>query len=460
MRPAPILYFLVLSLLWFACSMEDDTNPVGVEVGELIFSTDTVSFDTLITSRTSITRRFRIFNPSKQDILLDEIAVAGGEDSFYDIIVNGKQGASVRDELLEEGDSLLVLINVNIDPNDQDLPFLVKDSVIVNWEQNQTDIKLEAWGQNANFLRGVTVCDETWTNERPYVIQEFVAVDTLCTLTIAPGARILIDNGASIFVQGTLDVQGDSGNVVTFRNTRFDPSFLQAPGQWGGLVFLAGSRNNRISYATIENATTGIFTTGINVPSLRVQMEIDHTTIRHMSNAGIQAFTAEMEVSNTQIYDCGAFMASHFVGGNYSYDHCTFTNEQTSFIRDEPSVVFLDNFPPNEVPVVEDLNISITNSILWGSEDEELFIGNEGGAIIETVIEQNIIRSEDEIPGNFTSQDFNFPGFIGPFSFDYQLDSLAFARDKAIDSPIVDDILGISRDAIPDIGAFERVDQE
>lgn len=460
MKPVPILYFLLLSLVWFACSMEDDTNPVGVEVGELIFSTDTVSFDTLITSRTSITRRFRIFNPSKQDIVLNEIAVAGGEDSFYDIIVNGKQGASVRDELLGEGDSLLVLVNVNIDPNDQNLPFLVKDSVIVNWDQNQTDIKLEAWGQNANFLRGAIICDDTWTNERPYVIQESVLVDTLCTLTIEPGARILVDNGASIIVQGTLDVQADSGNVVTFRNTRFDPSFLRAPGQWRGLIFLPGSRNNRLSYVTIENAIDGIFTFGTNIASLRVQMALDHTTIRHMSNSGIQAFSSEIEVSNSQIYDCGGFMASHLVGGQYTYDHCTFTNEQTSFIRDEPSVVFLDNLPGSDEPLVADLFLSITNSIIWGSEDEELFIGNEGGAMIESFIEQNIIRSEAEIPNNFTSQDFNFPGFIDPFSFDYQLDSLAFARDKAIDSSITDDLLGIPRDATPDIGAFERVDQE
>lgn len=460
MKPNPILYFLALALLWFSCSIEDDTNPEGIAVGDLVFSTDTVSFDTLITSRTSITRRFRIFNPSNQDIVLDEIAVAGGDDSFYDIIVNGKQGASVGDELLQKGDSILVLVNVNIDPNDQDLPFLVKDSVIVHWGNSSTDIKLEAWGQNAIFLRNQILCDQTWTSERPYVIQGFVAVDSLCTLNIEPGARVLVDNGASIFVEGTLDVQGDSGNVVTFRNTRFDPAFLQAPGQWGGLVFFPGSRNNRISYATIENAVTGIFSFGTNIESLRVQLEVDHTTIRHMSNAGIQVFTTEMNVSNTQIYDCNAFMASHFVGGNYTYDHCTFTNEQTGFIRDDPSVIFLDNFPPNEEPVVEDLSLTITNSIIWGSEDEELFIGNDGGATIETMLQQNIIRSEEEIPGNFTSDEFNFPGFINVFAFDYQLDSLAFARDRAVESRRTDDLLGIPRDDMPDIGAFERVDQE
>ncbi len=460
MKPVPVLIILFLSLGWVACSIEDDVPPMGVAVGELVFSMDTVSFDTLITSRTSITRRFRIFNPSNQDLTLDEIAVAGGDDSSYDIIVNGKQGASVRDELLEKGDSLLVLVNVNIDPTDQNLPFLVKDSVLVSWNQTQTDIKLEAWGQNANFLRNEIVCDEIWTNEKPYVIQGFVAVDSLCSLTIEPGTRVLVDNGASIFVEGTLDVRGDSGNVVTFRNTRFDDSFLRAPGQWGGLVFFPGSRNNRISYATIENAITGIFTFGTNVDELRVQMDLDHTTIRHMSNAGIQAFTSELQLSNSEIYDCGGFMVSTFVGGNYTYDHCTFTNEQTSFIRDEPSLVFLDNFPGSEEPLVADLSVSISNSILWGSESEELFFGNEGGAVLDTMVRQNIIRSEGNWPGNFSSVDFNFPGFIDPFSFDYQLDSLAFARDQATGSRIVDDILGIPRDAMPDIGAFERVDRE
>ena len=153
-------------------------------------------------------------------------------------------------------------------------------------------------------------------------------------------------------------------------------------------------------------------------------------------------------------------MAAHFVGGEYKYDHCTFTNGQTSFIRDEPSVVFLDNFPSNEEPIVEDLSLSITNSIIWGSEDEELFIGNEGGAVIESLIEQNIIRSQEEFPGNFTSDEFDFPGFANPFSFDYQLDSLSFARDRATGSRITDDLLGIPRDDLPDIGAFERVDQD
>lgn len=460
MRRAQLFIGALMILLAIGCSLDDEPIPGSGSPTDLVFSTDTLSFDTLLTSRTSITQRFRIFNRSGSNLQIDEIAVAGGENSFYEIIVNGKEGPSVTDEVLNDGDSLLVLVNANIDPSDANLPFLVKDSVIVTWGQQQRDVKLEAWGQNANFLRGAVLCDETWTNDRPYVIQDFMAIDTLCNLTIEPGTQIYVDNGASIFVQGRLEVLGDSGNLVVFRNTRFDEQFLRAPGQWTGLVFLPGSRENVISYATIENAVNGIFSFGTNVRSARVQMAIDHTTIRHMSIAGVQAFSSDIDMSNSQIYDCGGYMVANFVGGDYVYDHCTFTNEQTSFIRDEPSLVFLDNFPPSEEPLVQDLSLSISNSILWGAEDEEVFIGNEGGATIDTTIRQNIIRSEMEWPGNYVSDEFNFPGFFDPFAYDYQLDSLSFARDKAVDSSIPDDLLGVPRDGFPDIGAFERVDQE
>ena len=42
----------------------------------------------------------------------------------------------------------------------------------------------------------------------------------------------------------------------------------------------------------------------------------------------------------------------------------------------------------------------------------------------------NIIRSELPWPGNFVSQERNFPGFIDPLSFDGQLDSLV-TKNKA-----------------------------
>lgn len=448
------LYSLLAFWAAIACSQLDDDVDNSATV-QLTVSTDTLLFDTLLTSRTSLTKRMRIFNPEKNAVNIERIALAGGESSPYGLIVNGKAGA-IENEFLAAGDSLLVLVDVTIDPMNTNDPFLVKDSLLISWNGNQQDIKLIAWGQEANYLMGAIVCDETWTADKPYVIQQALLVDSLCTLTIEAGTRVYIDNGASIFVQGQLKVSGDSGNHVVFRNTRFDEDFIEAPGQWGGLVFFPGSRENVLSYATIENAQNGIFAFGSSNTSDRVEISIDHSVIRHMSIAGIQTFTSEVQMSNSLIYNCGAYLVGNFVGGNYDYSYCTFSNEPSFFIRDDPSLIFLDNLP-GEVGLVDDLILSVTNSILWGTERDELLIGNDGGGLLDTTFQNNIVKFSIDLIGNFTSQQTNFPGFVDPFLFNFALDSLSFARDKG-NTPIFDDLLGIPRDEMPDLGALERVD--
>ena len=134
----------------------------------------------------------------------------------------------------------------------------MKDSVIVDWNGKTANAKLVAWGQDANYLNGDEICDETWTSARPYVIFNFAMVDTSCVLNMKPGTKVYLDNGASLFVFGTLKVKGDSANRVVFRNTRFDENYLQAPGQWDGLIFMESSRTNEISHAIIENGDIGI----------------------------------------------------------------------------------------------------------------------------------------------------------------------------------------------------------
>ena len=76
-----------------------------------------------------------------------------------------------------------------------------------------------------------------------------------------------------------------------------------------------------------------------------------------------------------------------------------------------------------------------------------------------TLLTTNIIKSNQEIANNFTSREFNFPGFKDPFLFDFSLDTLAFAKDKGTQIGIEDDITGRLRDASPDIGAYERIER-
>ncbi|MFY0605475.1 MAG: hypothetical protein JXR10_02100 [Cyclobacteriaceae bacterium] len=463
--------FLLVAVFSSACEPESEqiTASSGVQ---LTFSEDTVLFDTLLSSRTSITKRLRIFNPNSKAVRIDEIKMGSGGRSEFSMIVNGKSGVRVRDEVLNGGDSLLILVDVLVDPQDQNLPYLVKDSVVVSWGNQSAFVRLVAYGQDAHFINSEVICDDTWTAERPYVIYNYAAIGENCTLTMEPGTRVFIDNGASLLVEGTLIMQGDSSNRILVRNTRFDEDYLEAPGQWNGIVYLETSRNNVVSYADIENGQIGLgvgyafFTDGENtflLPEIsdnRVSIQIDHTSIRHMSTAGVLAFSSDVNMYNTEIYNAGGFLFGGFAGGNYQIDHCTMTNSSSFFINDDPMVQFSNNLEhPTDIKLLEHLSLSMTNSIIWGEGENQFFISDDNESSIDTLLVSNIIQSKTEIAGNYTSIERNFPGFIDPFSFDFQLDSLAFARDRGTQTAITDDLKGVARDNMPDIGAFERVDQ-
>ena len=43
-------------------------------------------------------------------------------------------------------------------------------------------------------------------------------------------------------------------DALPISNDRFDDNFINAPGQWGGIIFLPGSKDNTIDHAEIRNA--------------------------------------------------------------------------------------------------------------------------------------------------------------------------------------------------------------
>lgn len=462
-------YYVILlcALVFIACEPEEEQIS-GDQNLSLTFSTDTVLFDTLLTAKKSLTRRFRIYNPNSKAINIADIRLAGGSSSDYSIIINGKSGTSVQDEVVFGRDSLLVLVDVTIDPLDENTPYLVKDSVVVEWNGNSDHVKLVAWGQDANFIKDSIICDQVWTKEKPYVLYNVALVDAECTLTVEPGTKIFLDNDASLFVAGSLRILGDSGNHVTIRNTRFDENYLEAPGQWGGIYLLSGSKGNEIHYADIENGTYGLSLGNSLQPisagydtEIKSDLEISHSSIRHMSVAGILAFGSEVYAYNTEVYNVKTYLVGNFAGGNYRYEHCTFANNSSFFLNDDPLLQFSDNLViDGEGLWTGDLSLQMTNCIAWGRGDDQLIFSNEGAAGFDVTLLNNILKLSEEVDGNYVSDESNFPGFYDPLLFDFSLDSLAFARDKGIDIGIVDDINGMPRDTKPDIGAFERIDKK
>lgn len=409
-----------------------------------------------------MTRRFRIYNPHKNAIEISRLSLGQLNTSPYSLTVNGLKQDSFEDQVIFGKDSLLVLVEVLIDPKDESLPFLVKDSVVVEYNQNKTDVKLVAWGQDAVFLdREVVECDAVWTAGKPYVLYDTVLVAENCTLTVEPGARILIDNNSALAVAGTLQVLGTPEDKVLIRNTRLDANYEIAPGQWNAILFLEGSKDNIIDHAAIKNGTIGL-RLGSPDEDSDYDLVVSNTSIGHMSSTGILAYTSDLHVYNTEVFNCQEELVGNYLGGNYKYEHCTFSNSPNLFIRDLPSVIFADYIDLGDGSrLVDDLDVEVTNSIIWGEEDEELLLAASGEANVSILLNKNLIRSENEDwvqLGNYISQERNYPKFYAPAFYNYQLDSLSPVRDSASVSSITTDLLGTLRDDMPDLGAYERKD--
>ena len=117
-----LLFLVALGFLVWTCVPEDEIITSSPDQA-LTFSTDTVLFAT----QGSTIKRLLVFNPNKNAVLIDNISLAT-TSSLYTIDVDGVEGKSFEDQFLLGNDSLLILVEVLIDPNQENLPFLVKDS--------------------------------------------------------------------------------------------------------------------------------------------------------------------------------------------------------------------------------------------------------------------------------------------------------------------------------------------
>lgn len=462
-------------MVFFASCLPEEEEFTYDASANLRFSADSVLFDTVFTTLGSVTKRFRVYNDAENAVKISDISLAGMENSPFEVAVNGIFSDAFNDVTLLGNDSMLVLVDVTIDPRDESLPFLVSDSLIFNTNGTRQSVDLIAYGQDAVFIDGQIIpCNTTWTADKPYVLYNSVLIDSLCTLTIEPGTRIYSHVNSYIFIEGRIQANGTTETPILFRNDRLEESYENAPGQWGGLVFLPGSNENKLEHVVIRNAKTGIYLgtpDDDDVPDLI----LGNSIIENMGGAegipagnfnvqpgfGLLAFTSDAYVYNTLINNCELNTVGNYAGGNYKYEHCTFAAYSFDFFRQNPSVALSNNvILADESIITEPLSVSIVNSIIWGNLNDELIISNDPGASLDLLISNTVLKtlqySESlSINENVINQD---PLFTDPREFDYHLMLGSPAIDLGIFQDITEDLEGNPRDISPDAGAYEHTD--
>lgn len=456
----PVHYFILflIGISVFNCKPEEEIIDFDFSNG-LAFSTDTILFDTVFTGVGSATKRLKVFNYNEKALIISDIKLGKGNSSAYNIIINGTEPQHSEDLYVLGKDSLLILVEVFIDPQNENSSYLVKDSIVFETNGFQQDIKLVAWGQDANYLGNeILPCNTTWTSERPYVIYSSILIDTLCQLTIEKGTNVFASKNSYIYAKGNIVAQGTVDERIIFRNERLDPAYENIPGQWGGIILLEGSHGNYMDFSIIRNAEYGIRLGSPDIDTIP-DIVLKNTIIENMSNSGILSFTSDLYAENVLVDNCIELNVGNIGGGNYTFRHCTFANYGINFIRETPSLYISDNIVLDDNSLItEDINVVLQNSIIDGNMEDEIFFNLSGETTAIFVFTNSLIKSTiDELDtlNNILNED---PEFIDPARYDYRLDTLSPAKDKGLQLGVAFDLDGNSRDELPDLGTYERIE--
>jgi len=431
-------------------------------------SADTLHFDTVFTSVGSVTHYFRIFNDNDQKLRLRSVSLAGGLSSYFKINVDGTTGPVVSNVEIEANDSAYVFVSVKIDPGAADLPFVIRDSIHIEFNNQEKWIQLEAWGQNAHFLRSKVIGqDETWFNDKPYVILGALQVDTNATLSIAKGTRIYLHADAPFIVDGTLHVAGEKydSTKVIFRGDRLDDPYRDFPGAWPGIYFRGESKNNYLQYAVVKNAYQGLIAVGPS-PNAQPKVTLQESIIDNCYDAGIFALQGSIKAQNCLISNCGKNMVLA-LGGNYDFNHCTSVAYSNTFIQHKDPLLQLTDFIKDGNNIITaGLTAGFTNCIFWADNslvDDEVVTGKQGSGTF-TANFRNCLWKVKNNPANITAtsiianQDpvFDSVNTQRPF-YSFRLKSESPAINKGIATGLSIDLDGKTRPiGLPDLGCYEK----
>jgi hypothetical protein len=394
-----------------------------------------------------------------------------GAASFYTINADGFTGPVVNDLEIAANDSLYVFVQVNVDPTANNLPFVIRDSIQVTYNGKDRKVQLEAWGQNAHFLRDKEItADENWNNDLPYVILGYLHINNGTTLTINKGSRIYAHADAPVVVDGTLKVNGekDTADRVYFRGDRLDDPYKDYPAAWPGIYFRTTSYDNELNYTVIKNAYQAV---AVQDPSVNASPKVvlNETIIDNAYDAGIISLNSNIKAVNCLISNCGKNLVLA-QGGNYEFINCTVASYSNNFILHKEPVLYVSNYVVvNNVAIPKDLTAVFQNNIFWGengSVDDEVVVTKDAGAGFNVTFDSNLWKVETDpatvgavVTGALNNQSPEFDSIdVSKRYYDFHLRTKnSPALNIGTITPVSIDLDGNSRPVgLPDLGCYEK----
>ena len=501
-----IAFSVLLCILWStSCRKDFEYAPSN---GQLSFSKDTVYLDTVFSSIASSTYTLKVFNDSKEDIIIPNISLKNGPESFYRLNVDGIAGKEFNNIPIYAQDSLFILIETTINISDDTVKeLLYVDAIQFDKEPFQQSVELVTLAKDAIFLypkgnseteiitlyndeagnpiniSGFELLDKelNFNNSKPYVIYGYAIIPDTKELKIGAGVRIhfhknsglLVQNGAKLIVNGTLSEDNIAleGEVI-FEGDRLEPEFAEIPGQWGGLWISGGSSNNSINHLTIKNAEIGLFVEGLS-NDIETTLFLANSQIYNNTRYNLWAKNAKLEASNLVLGNAGSSSLLIENGGNYTFIHSTIANYWSKGFRYNTALEIKNN---SQEIGFDLFKADFKNCIIDGNSQNEIsLLSNNLNRFNFNFLNCFIKYTQNETSSPMNSLfDFTNSDYYSDIILNGELDYFLTTKNDfriGLDSDVIDkgdldtanysplDIVGTQRIPAPDLGAFQAVEK-
>ncbi len=488
------LRFLLLCIILFSftsCRTDMDFEPVAQS---LRFSADTVYLDPVFSETQSSSYLVKIYNTSNKNIKIPQLTLGKGEQSYFNLLVEGQTGKQFSNVELLAKDSLYVFVHTLGKADPKTTEFIYTDQLRVMGNTQPQSIELVTLIKDAYFLHpgkveqqvlhSVKLADETTiegfylgdTNvhtkntlhldhTKPYVVYGYAIIPENQTLYLAAGTQLYFhENSGIIGLKGSaIQAQGTLEKPIVFRHDRLETSYAYTAGQWSG-IRLQNPGSSTLDHVRIEQAKIGLYL------DHAVDFTLKNTQLHNHSYTALEAINSTIVGQNivaTTTQNAAVVLRG---GGNYLFQHCTFS---TSGFRPDQHALRIDN--STATPFTR---ILIQNSLIHSAIAQSFaFTGDEAPAHVR--FDSNALK--DTSKRNTTSSVYNYDNesmyhnniflntpalatidFQDPkknlFYYSSLMTHLIGKGNRAIAASVPQDLNGKDRRNAPDLGAYQHIE--
>ena len=369
--------------------------------GGVSFSPDTLTFDTVFSTLGSVTLSFTVRNTQNKAVNISDIKLMQQAGTQFRILVPPNPATNpcieYKNISIPAHDSIYVFVEVTINPNNANNPFVVLDQIQFVTNGVTQHVVLEAMGQNAHYWFSYQVLRNTsftFPNDKPNIIVNkngglpIFAVDTGATCTIPAGCKIFMGPGAVMTVDGTLNAIAPSwSDSIIFQYIRTDYGGL--PGEWLGITYSRIATVN-MSHVIIDQSNFGlsdeyvldllaqaqITTSNLTTSYSNSQLPsvtLNNVIIRNSSTTALTALCTNLNATNCLFFSCGGALMQIGYGGNYKLTNCTLANTYSQYISSQNQALsIIDDIRYINNALVTPLatTVKINNSIVGGNTSQ------------------------------------------------------------------------------------------